>query len=178
MVTNDNGFKTIKCRTAASDGVSITFPVELCDSLDVNFVIDTGSCATIISTAVYNKIPDHSRPELEAVDSSVRLEVADDGLLALDGQCEITFATSGQSFKHTVYIAPIREDGLIGMDFLMENDYQLSAKSGLKLNGKKCRTFFHKTPLRAVRVTVGQKVKIPANSECLIPGEAINLGDF
>ena len=109
------------------------------------------------------------------VDPSIRLEVANDGLLTVDGQCDFSFTNKGQTFSYTVLIASIHEDGLIGLDFLHENDYELSAQKGLKLNGRKCRTFVEKVPLRAVRITTSNKCTIPVNSEAVIPGEAINL---
>jgi len=92
-----------------------------------------------------------------------------------EGPFQIQFKSCGQWFEYTVFVAPIREDGLIGMDFLYDFDYQLS---GLRLNGKRCATFVEKIPLRAVRVTSRAKVKIPANSECIIPGQTINLGSI
>jgi hypothetical protein len=169
-------FQTIKCRNATGEGMSVVFPVELCGVLNVNFVVDTGACVSIMSTAVYNTIPEGCRPKLEEVDSSMRLQVANDGLLEIDGKCEVTFRSSGNLFKCKVFVANIHDDGLIGLDFLYENDYQLSAQNGLRLNGKKCRTYVEKVPLRAVRVTTRAKVNIPPNSECVIPGQAINLG--
>jgi hypothetical protein len=144
-------------------------------SESAHFIIDTGCCSSIISSSLYYRIPENIRPELEKVDSSVRLQVADDGLLAIEGQCDLEFLSSGQKFNVTVFVAPIHEDGLIGLDFLYENNYQLGVQSGLKLNGRKCKTFIERVPLRAVRICCASKTIIQANSECIIPGEAVNL---
>ena len=165
---NDVEFKTLKCRSANTDGVSLIMPVKIFGTVHANLVIDTGACTTIFSTALYNRIPEDIRPILHDVDPSIRLEVANDGLLTIDGQCEFSFSNKGRTYNYTVLIASIHEDGLIGLDFLHENDYELSAQKGLKLNGRKCRTIVEKVPLRAVRVTTSNKCIIPANSETVV----------
>jgi len=172
---NSNEKKTIKCRSVSHDGMSVIVPVVCFGKIKANFVLDTGACATIISTSLYNKIPSDLRPELEAMSHNVCLEVANDGYLHVDGQCTFEFKASGQLFQFQVFVAAIREDGLIGMDFLHMNDYQLSARNGLRLNNRKVSTVVEKVPLRAVRITTNSRIKIPGNSECVIPGQAINL---
>jgi len=166
---------TIKCRSVSHDGMSVIIPVMCFEKIKANFVLDTGACATIISTSLYNKIPSDLRPKLEAISHDVCLEVANDGYLHVDGKCTFEFKASGQLFQFQVFIAPIREDGLIGMDFLHINDYQLSARKGLRLNNKKISTIIERVPLRAVRITTNSRITIPGNTECVIPGQAINL---
>jgi len=61
------------------------------------------------------------------------------------------------------------------MAFLHMNDYQLSARNELRLNSRKISTVVEKVPLRAVRLTTNSRIKNPGNSECVIPGQAINL---
>ena len=133
------------------------------------FVIDTGACATIISTALFNKISDDEKLELRPVDPSVRLEVADDGLLPIDGITTIDIQIGTDIFQWDVFVATIREDGLLGLDFLHNFDYNPS-KNGLKLKGKKYETVIENVPLRAVRVICNKDIVLPAQSECLVSG--------
>ncbi len=55
--------------------------------------------------------------------------------LDIDGVASLHFRSGGQSFEWNVYIAATKEDGLLGLDFLTEQDYKLSASEGLFLMG-------------------------------------------
>jgi len=157
----------VKCR-GINLGTSVLLKTLLSD-ITCHFVIDTGACATIISTALFNKIADNLRPELQPVDSSIRLEVADNGLLSIDGVASVEIHIGKDVFQWDVFVANIREDGLLGLDFLHNFNYNLN-KHGLKLNGKKYDTVIENVSLRAVRVTCNKDFVLPAESECLIPG--------
>lgn len=65
-------------------GVSRPLPVSI-SNLTSNFVLDTWACVSLISTGLYDRIPPEGRPELQSVDKSLRLEVADDNLLPIEG---------------------------------------------------------------------------------------------
>lgn len=158
-------------------GVSISLPVSV-GNLTSNFVLDTGACVSLISTGLYNRIPPESRPELQPVDKTLKLEVADDNLLTIEGAVSLEFKVNRDIFSWNMLVAPIREDGLIGLDFLQFHDYVLSAKSGLRLNNRKYMTVTESVPFRAVRVTCKEEVTVPANSEFILAGEgnALLLG--
>ena len=115
-------------------------------------MLDTRACVSIISTGFYYKIPPDSRPELRAVDRSLKLEVADGSLLTVKGITSLEFMVNKNIFCWDVFVAPIREDGLIGLDFLLFHDYVLGEKTGLLLNNRKYTNFIEKVPFRAVRV--------------------------
>jgi len=133
-------------------------------------VVDTGACATIMSTALFNKIPDSKKPELKQTNPSLRLEVADNGLLQVDGIATVNLKIGKDHFQWDILVAAIREDGLLGLDFLHHFDYNLN-KSGLKLGGKKYETLIENVPLRAVRVTCAEDICLPSESEWVIPGK-------
>ena len=159
---------------AVNHGVSISLPVSI-GNLTSNFVLDTGACVSLISTGLYNRIPPEGRPELQSVDKSLRLEVADDNLLSIEGVISLEFKVNRDIFSWNMLVAPIREDGLIGLDFLQFHDYVLSAKSGLRLNNRKYRTVTESVPFRAVRVTCKEEALVPANSEFILAGEGNSL---
>ena len=129
----------------------------------------------MISTGLYNRIPPEGRPELQSVDKSLRLEVADDNLLSIEGVVSLEFKVNRDIFSWNMLVAPIREDGLIGLDFLQFHDYVLSAKSGLRLNNRKYRTVTESVPFRAVRVTCKEEATVPANSEFILAGQGNSL---
>ena len=129
---------------------------------------------TIISSNVYNKIPLEQRPPLKKVPSTVKLEVANDGLLSVLGEMPLEFKIQKDIFKWDVFVAPIREDGLLGLDFLQAHNYNLGAEFGLKLNKKKYKTVIEKVPLRAIRIRCKETVILPAQSEVIIPGECVD----
>ena len=142
-------------------GASTRIFLKMCISdIRCNFVVDFGGCVTIMSTALYNKIPDDVRPKLKPVDKSLRLEVADYGLLQVNGLAEIELQVGKDIFKWDIFVATIREDGLIGLDFLQHFNYNLN-KDGLKLNGKTCDTFLQYVPLRAMCVACPGEMSSP-----------------
>ena len=154
--------------------MSILLPVLLGD-VNAKFVIDTGACVSIISSGLYYRIPPDSRPELRPVDGSFRLEVADDNLLPVEGLATVEFKVNKDLFTWEVCVAPIREDGLIGLDFLQTHEYMLGAKAGLRLDNRKYDTIIEKVPLRAVRVICREDVIVPANSEFILEGEGNSM---
>lgn len=159
---------------AINQGMSISLPVSI-GSLTSNFVLDTGACVSLISTGLFNRIPSERRPELQPVDKSLKLEVANDNLLSIEGVASLEFKVNRDIFSWDMLVAPIREDGLIGLDFLQFHNYVLSAKAGLKLNNRKYMTVTERVPFRAVRVICKEEVRVPANSEFILAGEGNSL---
>lgn len=111
-------------------------PMELYNN-KAQFVVDTGAAVTIMASHVYNAIPSSMRPELKQPDEHLKLEVANDSLLDIQGSAKFLFTIGKSTFEWDMYVAPIREDGLIGLDFLYSHNYVLSAEKGLKLDGNR-----------------------------------------
>ena len=70
----------------------------------------------------YSIAPDR-RPELRHVVGSFRLEEADDSLLPVEGVTTLEFIVNKDVFSWDFCFTPIREHGLIGLDFLQCLDY-------------------------------------------------------
>lgn len=160
----------MSCREINS-GLSILLPVDI-HSVNAKLVLDTGAAVTVVSSNVYNKLPQNMRPELGKVSPSLKLEVANDELLPVLGTVTLDFKIRRDNFQWQCFVAPIREDGLLGLDFLQAHNYVLSAESGLKLNKKKYPTLIEKVSMRAIRIRCDGTVTIPAFSEAIIEGEA------
>ena len=70
-----------------------------------------------------------------------------------------------------VLTAPIEEEGLLGMDALFTNKFELSMK-GLLLNGQKVTTETGGVGLDSVRVSMEDDIVIPVNSQVVVPVKA------
>ena len=100
-------------------------------SVQNRFLVDTGAVVTVLSSRVYQAMPEASRPPPRQPTEPLKLEVANDELLEIDGVMDAKFDIDGQDFEHKMYVAHIAEEGLLGMDFLCANDYELGARYGL-----------------------------------------------
>ena len=144
------------------------------ENVSAEFIVDTGAAVTILSTKIFNQIPQSLKPVFKELDPRLKLEVANDGLLQVTGLVTLTFKIQKDIFTWDVFIAPIREDGLLGLDFLQNHNYALSALSGLKLNKKRYSTNVHRVPYRAIRVTLKEETILPAYSEIIAFGECLD----
>ena len=151
-------------------------PLEL-HNVHSKFVVDTGSVVTVVSSAIYNSIPLHRRPPLQPAKEPVKLEVANKEMMDIDGTAAVKFVAGGEHFEWEMYVAPIAEEGLIGMDFLYAHDYVLSARAGMKLNGRKVATEVQNATCRALNVATRADTVVPANSQCIVYGCA-NVTNF
>ncbi len=161
----------VSCREVNS-GLSTLLPVDI-HAVSASLVLDTGAAVTVVSSNIYNKLPQDLRPELRTVNPSLKLEVANDELLPVLGTVTLDFKIEKDYFPWMCFVAPIREDGLLGLDFLQAHSYVLSAENGLKLNKKKYPTLVQKVNLRAITVKCNGSVAIPAFSEIKIEGEKV-----
>lgn len=161
------------CFNDVFSGLSILLPVKFSD-VSANFIVDTGAVVTILSSNIYNSLPPDIRPPLEKIDPNFKLEVANEGYLSILGTATLSFTIHKDVFKWKFFIAPISEDGLLGLDFLQENNFNLSADQGLRLNKKKYPTQMQTSVYRAVRVKCSKSVVVPARSEMVIEGCCAN----
>ena len=69
-----------------------------------------------------------------------------------------------------MWVGPIKEDGLLGLDFLHAHDYVLS-RSALHLNRQSIVCELHGSPVKATRVALTDDVVIPAASQIVVQGE-------
>ena len=134
--------------------------------------MNTGAVVTVLSSRVYQAMPEASRPPLRQPTEPLKLEVANDELLEIDGVMNAKFDIDGQDFEHKVYVAPIAEEGLLGMDFLCASDCELGARYGLKLNGQQIYTEARDLAIHVARVTLQEDTITPANAQIILPATA------
>ena len=65
-----------------------------------------------------NVIPENVKPNMVKSECNVKLEVADKGLVQVTEVADISFCAGSQMYTCHVLIAPIEEEGLLGMDFI------------------------------------------------------------
>ena len=133
----------------------------------VKFLIDTGASVTVLSSAIYKAIPPRERPELKKPPKSLHLEGADDTEITIDGLATMDFLIGDNVYQWNMYIAPIAEDGLLGMDFLYDNDFVFGAEGGLQLNGYHVDIELEGNNAIAQRIQLNEDIVIPAMSECV-----------
>ena len=134
----------------------------------VQFLIDTGADATILSYRVYEEL--HRASQVEHFASP------DGSLKGLDGQrIEVLGATTLQmsigettSWQH-VWVARIKEDCILGAEFLRNQgcviDYPLNI---LRIGNTDVPMHVDNKDIRCFRVVLERAVKIPGNSEMVI----------
>lgn len=146
----------------------MTVDFDVC-GINTSLICDTGASVTVLSRDVYNCIPENDRPQLHALETPVKLETVDKDIVNIDGVAKITFETENDVYVWDVFIAPIKDSGLIGLDFLYHHEFQLSGL-GLKLNGQIVPTKIEGTLPKVCRVALAETVTVPAGSEVVVNG--------
>ena len=150
-------------RRTTSEGLTVVLPLTI-RGVDARFIVDTGAAVTIISSYVYNILPAMARPKFREPDVT-HLTVAVEKRMQIDSVATFTFQAHGQFFGWDMYVAPIKEHGLLVLDFLFTQDFMMNTDT-LHLNGQKVACELHvQATLSAARVTVAQDTVIPDESQ-------------
>ena len=95
-------------------------------------VVDTGAEVTIISERIYHDVPTELRPALQQ--SPIALEIAEAGRkMNVSGVVNVRLRIADYDFDWPVYIAPIRDDVLLGCDFIHANDILIRTRYGIQV---------------------------------------------
>ena len=148
-------------------------PVKI-ETKEYRFVIDAGSAVTIISSSAFNEILTYIDLDLCPTDPGFRIVGADTKPINLEGHAAVNFRLQNSKFSWDMHVADIREDGIIGLDFLIEHNYTLGAKTGLRLNRKRYPCVLEKT-LYNSNVVCLDTINVPPNCEIVISGKAETL---
>ena len=142
------------------------------------FLVDTGSCCTILSKAVFERWPPETRPTLTPV--NLYLVTATGESSPFLGKAKIEITLGSQKLLHDVLLADIKNDGILGMDFLTKHccDMFLS-RNHLLLNGEKIACF--RSSVDAIptcsRIAILDTVEVPPECEIIVKGRPLDRVD-
>ncbi|XP_071176265.1 uncharacterized protein [Mytilus edulis] len=85
----------------------------------VKFVVDTGATLNIVSSKVYDLIPDLCRPHLSETKSQIKSVC--DKYLSLNGKGSFTLEFGKEKFISEAVVTDLQVDGILGLDFMKKN---------------------------------------------------------
>ena len=99
----------------------------------VNFLVDTGANITIICPPVYKKLPDRFKPHL--VEGDIPVTTADGTTITSFGYGEFHLSQGKNAVTHSVCVADIDSEGILGYDFLKKYECTIDvSQHNIKIN--------------------------------------------
>ena len=142
------------------------------------FLVDTGSCCTILSKNVFDRWPQETRPCLSPV--NMHLITATGEMSPFLDKAEIEITLGSQKVLHDVLFADVKNDGILGMDFLTKHrcDMFLS-KNHLILNGGNIACFHNSVDAISTccRIAILESVEVLPESEIIVRGRPMDMID-
>ena len=146
----------------------------------LTLLVDTSSCCTILSKALFERWPQKTRPSLTPV--NLHLVTATGESSPFLGKAEVKITLGSQKLLHDVLFADVKNDGILGMDFLTKRrcDMFLSKKH-LLLNGEKIAFFRNNDDNDAIPTCSGiailKTVEVPPECEIIVKGRPLDKVD-
>ena len=88
-------------------------------NMPLTFLVDTGSNVTILRKDLLDFWPQEHFPNLTPV--NIQLITATGECSPFHGKAKIDFSLGNQSLSHEILFADIKNDGILGIDFLCAN---------------------------------------------------------
>ena len=133
--------------------------------------VDTAADITMISHQVFERM--RPKPEVrEAMD----IRMAGEGsLMRAKRLSDVHISVDGMVFHHPVYVGPLQDDMLLGVDFIRGAVSEISVRSGTMTIGDRPIPMFTVNRLASVDVVALRRVTIQAGEagivECILPTE-------
>ena len=138
--------------------------------IGIEWLLDTGCSLSLISAEVYDSIPEEIRPELE--ENDVVMKTADGSLLPDLGKIHLCVKVDRREFVHQFVVAKLTNEGILGTDFLRIHGGNIDfAKNKFFLGGKAMATKDGLSRDKCYRVSLAEKVVIPAGSRKIVAGK-------
>ncbi|CAG2221978.1 unnamed protein product [Mytilus edulis] len=135
----------------------------------VKFVVDTGATLTLVSTKVYDLIPDLYRPHLNATKSQIKSACGNYLNLRGKGNFKLDFGT--ERFTSEAVVTELQVDGILGLDFMKKNKCLVDVSENIfHIDNLSVPLIFQGT-LGCFRVVSTESVTIPARSEIVVSGK-------
>ena len=131
-------------------------------------LIDTGATLSILSLKAWDVISQSSSNELKKF--SMQVFTASGSQIEVKGKATVIIEICGVQCVTEIVVADIDMDAILGLDFLKANSCRLDIENNtLKIKSKSCKLSLA-GKLGCYRVTISDKVVIPARSETIIEG--------
>lgn len=144
----------------------------------LTFLVDTGSNVTILRRDILDHWPREHRPNLIPVNT--QLVTATGDYSPFYGKAKVEITIGSQTLQHEILFADIKNDGILGVDFLSTNHCDvLLSKDYLVINGEKIACFrsTEDAPPACCRIALSESVKIPPESEIIVKGRPLDRFD-
>ncbi|CAC5374211.1 unnamed protein product [Mytilus coruscus] len=136
------------------------------------FLVDTGANVTILSKKFIDEVNPSLVPKINPV--NINLITATGDSAPFIGQVDVEFYLGDHIYHHSVLVADISNEGIIGMDFLVTHDCDvLLSQNKLKIKGKIIQCFHYASSAKSCyRVAIQETVNVPPYSEMIVSGES------
>ena len=141
------------------------------ENVPVTFLIDTGSNVTILSRSLIERMPAHVSSSVQPTNTKMLTVTGE--VTPFLGKTEHELNIGKQKLRHTLLVADIENDGIIGMDFLKAHHCDLVlTRQILKVNGEEVLCFANSRSAqpRCCPVAILEPVEIPPECEMIVPG--------
>ena len=143
----------------------------LAENFPAEWLLDTGSGVTILSTNVYQSLAVAERPDLQKY--SKTLYSADESEISTLGQVFLNIQIGNKLTQHLCVVADISNDGILGTDFMKAHGLVMDFSSNkVTCGGETLVARTREGTSRVCRVMVAETVELPPASRVIIQGQA------
>ncbi|MCM8922225.1 MAG: hypothetical protein LC540_19555, partial [Candidatus Thiodiazotropha sp.] len=136
--------------------------------MPVDFLIDNGSTASILSYKKYNDLQPELTPGVRPIKTVVY--DASGNTIQTYGAIDVKICLSGFEFDQTLIICDIHQDGIIGQDFLLKYAETISYKHGrINTQFNEIICWLGDETMTACRVVVRRTITIPSFTATWLP---------
>lgn len=169
------------CDIRATQRIQVNLVQKSCFSVrcvlgqNVNmFLVDTGSQACLLDAHVFMTLD--KRPPLKPC--SLSLSTADGRDMKVLGKIDLEFEIGEIGFCHEFIVAELGNlRGIIGMDFLENNDVIFQISRGLLVIGGQSIQLERETAPVCARVRVAKNIVVPPDCEVVVPAYSVGSVD-
>ena len=138
--------------------------------VELDWLVDTGCSTSLLSVGFFKKLT--KKWPIQLQDDGEELRSADGGSLTVWGRTDVTLSVGGEEYCHSVIVADLTNEGILGMDFLKMYGGTLDFKRNrLSLDGMEVPVQSLLDSKRCYRVVLKEEVVVPAGSRVVLDGK-------
>ena len=138
--------------------------------LMVGMLVDTGASVTTLSTRMWERIHELC-PGWTMMPTEIRIRAVSGETVPVRGQVALEIELEGQFYVHQFIVIDVKEDIILGMDFLVKHQVDIDWRRGvLTLRGEEVRRArkYSLGDKKVRRVTTKKEIIVPAGTQCRI----------